>query len=191
MIASVRTAPACSTTGVPEPSPEAKTERSREEENGSLTTIVVQARHRQTPSSRARSRPSRNGSDRRFQRRRKLSPLPAFWHTEVSPLNRVIDVRAYDSFEDRTRIRAASQKLEGHIGRSRSHRPLYYRRSPELGPVQRRAVNPGQEMADGDDRPLHVPDIRDATIGAGNHDWRLHGLIPSKSRCCAPRRKGR
>ena len=92
-----------------------------------------------------------------LQRRRKLSPLAAFWHTEVSPLNRVIDVRAYDSFEDRTRIRAASQKLEGHIGRSRSHRPLYYRRSPELGPVQRRAVNPGQEMADGDDRPSACP----------------------------------
>ena len=45
--------------------------------------------------------------------RAKLSPLAAFWHTEVGPLNRVIHVWAYDSFEERTRVRAASQKLEG------------------------------------------------------------------------------
>ena len=45
--------------------------------------------------------------------RAKLSPLAAFWHTEVGPLNRVIHVWAYDSFEERTRIRAESQKLEG------------------------------------------------------------------------------
>ena len=45
--------------------------------------------------------------------RAKLSPLAAFWHTEVGPLNRVIHVWAYDSFEERTRVRAESQKLEG------------------------------------------------------------------------------
>src|SRR6202022_4412323 len=45
--------------------------------------------------------------------RAKLSPLAAFWHTEVGPLNRVIHVWAYDSFEERTRIRAESQKLQG------------------------------------------------------------------------------
>ena len=44
--------------------------------------------------------------------RAKLSPLAAFWHTEVGPLNRVIHVWAYDSFEERTRVRAESQKLE-------------------------------------------------------------------------------
>src|SRR2546430_17373096 len=45
--------------------------------------------------------------------RAKLSPLAAFWHTEVGPLNRVIHVWAYDSFEERTRVRAEPQKLEG------------------------------------------------------------------------------
>ena len=45
--------------------------------------------------------------------RAKLSPLAAFWHTEVGPLNRVIHVWAYDSFEERTRVRAEAQKLEG------------------------------------------------------------------------------
>ncbi len=43
--------------------------------------------------------------------RAKLSPLAAFWHTEVGPLNRIIHVWPYDSFEERTRVR--SQKIEG------------------------------------------------------------------------------
>jgi hypothetical protein len=45
--------------------------------------------------------------------RTKLSPLAAFWHTEVGPLNRIIHVWPYASFEERTRIRAEGQKLEG------------------------------------------------------------------------------
>jgi len=45
--------------------------------------------------------------------RTKLSPLAAFWHTEVGPLNRIIHVWPYDSFEARTRIRAEATKLEG------------------------------------------------------------------------------
>lgn len=38
--------------------------------------------------------------------RAKLSPLAAFWHTEVGPLNQVIHVWPYDSFEQRGQIRA-------------------------------------------------------------------------------------
>ena len=38
--------------------------------------------------------------------RMKLSPLAAFWHTEVGPLNQVIHVWPYDSFEQRVHIRA-------------------------------------------------------------------------------------
>ena len=45
--------------------------------------------------------------------RAKLSPLAAFWHTEVGPLNRVIHVWAYDSFEERTRIRTEFAKARG------------------------------------------------------------------------------
>ena len=45
--------------------------------------------------------------------RAKVSPLAAFWHTEVGPLNRIIHVWPYASFEERTRIRAEGQKLEG------------------------------------------------------------------------------
>jgi hypothetical protein len=42
--------------------------------------------------------------------REKYSKLAAFWHTEVGPLNRIIHVWAYDSFEQRSTVRAASVK---------------------------------------------------------------------------------
>ena len=38
--------------------------------------------------------------------RLKYSPLAAFWHTEVGPLNQVIHVWPYESLDERTRIRA-------------------------------------------------------------------------------------
>ena len=45
--------------------------------------------------------------------REKHSKLAAFWHTEVGPLNQIIHVWAYDNFEHRASVRAASQKEEG------------------------------------------------------------------------------
>ena len=45
--------------------------------------------------------------------RAKVSPLAAFWHTEVGPLNRVIHVWPYESLEERTRLRAEATKLQG------------------------------------------------------------------------------
>ena len=45
--------------------------------------------------------------------RAKVSPLAAFWHTEVGPLNRIIHVWPYDSFEARSRVRGEATKLEG------------------------------------------------------------------------------
>jgi len=45
--------------------------------------------------------------------REKHSKLAAFWHTEIGPLNQIIHVWSYDSFEQRSQIRAAAQKEEG------------------------------------------------------------------------------
>ena len=45
--------------------------------------------------------------------REKHSKLAAFWHTEVGPLNQIIHVWAYDSFEQRGAVRAAASKEEG------------------------------------------------------------------------------
>ena len=41
----------------------------------------------------------------------KVSPLGAFFHTEVGPLNRIIHVWPYEDFAHRTQVR--SQKIEG------------------------------------------------------------------------------
>jgi hypothetical protein len=45
--------------------------------------------------------------------RARVSPLAAFWHTEVGPLNRVIHVWTYDDQAARTRLRAEATKLDG------------------------------------------------------------------------------
>ena len=43
--------------------------------------------------------------------RAKVSPLAAFWHTEVGPLNQVIHVWPYEDLAERTRLRAV--KVDG------------------------------------------------------------------------------
>src|ERR1700735_1384192 len=45
--------------------------------------------------------------------RAKVSPLAAFWHTEVGPLNRIIRVWPYENFAERSRLRAEGTKLGG------------------------------------------------------------------------------
>jgi NIPSNAP len=45
--------------------------------------------------------------------RLKLSPLGAFWHTEVGTLNQVIHLWPYESTADRDRCREEAYKLDG------------------------------------------------------------------------------
>jgi hypothetical protein len=45
--------------------------------------------------------------------RSKISPLGAFFHTEVGPLNRIIHCWGYDNLDDREKKRGAATKLEG------------------------------------------------------------------------------
>ncbi len=45
--------------------------------------------------------------------RAKVSPLAAFWHTEVGPLNQVIHVWPYETMDERTRLRAEATKAPG------------------------------------------------------------------------------
>ena len=42
--------------------------------------------------------------------REKFSPLGAFWHTEIGPLNQVIHARPFEDLAERTRIRAEAAK---------------------------------------------------------------------------------
>jgi hypothetical protein len=45
--------------------------------------------------------------------RSKVSPLGAFFHTEVGPLNRIIHCWPYESLDDRDKKRGAAMKLQG------------------------------------------------------------------------------
>ncbi len=45
--------------------------------------------------------------------REKHSRLAAFWHTEIGPLNQIMHVWPYESFEHRAEVRAAAAKEEG------------------------------------------------------------------------------
>ena len=45
--------------------------------------------------------------------RAQVSPLAAFWHTEVGPLNRVIHVWPYEDMAARTRLREAATRQPG------------------------------------------------------------------------------
>ena len=45
-----------------------------------------------------------------YEYRKKYSPLTAFWHTEVGPLNEIIHVWGYESLQERAKIRAEASK---------------------------------------------------------------------------------
>ncbi len=45
-----------------------------------------------------------------YEYRKKYSPLAAFWHTEVGPLNEIIHVWPYTDLAERARIRAEAAK---------------------------------------------------------------------------------
>jgi hypothetical protein len=45
-----------------------------------------------------------------YEHRKKHSPLAAFWHTEVGPLNEIIHVWPYPDLAERARVRAAAAK---------------------------------------------------------------------------------
>src|SRR5256714_15624897 len=51
-----------------------------------------------------------------YEYRKKYSPLTAFWHTEIGPLNEIIHVWGYKDPAERARIR-------GEAGQDRNWRP--------------------------------------------------------------------
>jgi hypothetical protein len=45
-----------------------------------------------------------------YEHRKKISPLAAFWHTEIGPLNEIIHVWPYADISERNRLRAEAVK---------------------------------------------------------------------------------
>ena len=82
--------------------------------------------------------------------RKTLSPLGAFWYTEIGPLNQIIHVWPYPNLEERNRVRAEAvasgkwpPKASEHIVQMRSEIMMPWPGSPEL-PVGK--VGPFFEM---------------------------------------------
>ena len=82
--------------------------------------------------------------------REKHSKLAAFWHTEVGPLNQIIHVWAYDSFEQRAKVRTAASKEEGWPPPIRefvvSQQSEIFNPAPFSPPLEPRTVGPLFEM---------------------------------------------
>jgi hypothetical protein len=85
-----------------------------------------------------------------YEKRKKLSPLAAFWHTEIGPLNQIIHVWPYKDMAERTKIREEAvkdgswpPKIKDFIVNMRSDIMVPLSVSPELKPAN---VGPYFEM---------------------------------------------
>ena len=48
-----------------------------------------------------------------YEKRKKLSAMAAFWHTEIGPLNQIVHIWPYKDLAERERTRADSLKIDG------------------------------------------------------------------------------
>ena len=82
--------------------------------------------------------------------REKHSKLAAFWHTEIGPLNQIMHVWTYDSFEQRAAVRAAAAKDAGWPPAIREfvtdQKSEIFLPAPFSPPLTPRAVGPVFEM---------------------------------------------
>ena len=76
-----------------------------------------------------------------YEHRKKHSPLAAFWHTEIGPLNQIIHVWPYQDLAERDKIRAAAvqagnwpPKIGEFIVNMRSEIYIPFPVSPEIKP---------------------------------------------------------
>ena len=76
-----------------------------------------------------------------YEKRKSYSPMAAFWHTEIGPLNQIVHVWPYENLAERERIRAAAVKdsiwpppIGEFIARMRSDIMTPFAISPELKP---------------------------------------------------------
>jgi len=77
-----------------------------------------------------------------YENRKKISPLAAFFHTEIGPLNQIIHIWPYQDLEEREKLRAAAMKVGGwppkiaeFIVNQRSDIFVPFAISPEIKPA--------------------------------------------------------
>ncbi len=98
-----------------------------------------------------------------YEVRKKISPLAAFWFTEIGPLNQIIHVWPYKDLEERNRLRAAAMKESGwppnireFIVGQRSEIMIPFPFSPELKPGK---IGPYFEMRTYTFAPGELPKV--------------------------------
>lgn len=76
-----------------------------------------------------------------YEMRSKHSPLAAFFHTEIGPLNQIVHIWPYESMDERMRIRAAvakepswPPKIQEYLVRMQSEFFIPFDFSPEIKP---------------------------------------------------------
>jgi len=98
-----------------------------------------------------------------IEARQKISPLAAFWYTEIGPLNQIIHVWPYESALERTKLREAAVKSGGWPPKVHDYlidmqseilTPLPY--SPPLAPCD---LGPIYEMRSYTLKPGGIPDM--------------------------------
>lgn len=98
-----------------------------------------------------------------YEQRKKLSPLAAFWHTEIGPLNQIIHVWPYKDLVERDKIRTAAvqagnwpPKIGEFLVNMRSEIFIPFEVSPELKPGK---MGPYFEMRTYTHAPGELPKI--------------------------------
>ncbi len=99
-----------------------------------------------------------------YEHRKKYSPLAAFWHTEMGPVNQIIHVWGYADLNERARIRAEAgkdpnwpPKTGEFILNMRSEIMMQFPFSPELQPAK---LGPIYEMRTYTLKPGALPRVQ-------------------------------
>jgi len=102
--------------------------------------------------------------------REKYSPLAAFWHTEIGPLNQVIHVWPYADLGERTRVRAEALKdpnwppKTGDLIVAQESKLL--NPAPFSPPLEARQIGPYYEIRTYDIQPGMMPKVMEAFAAA-------------------------
>ncbi len=115
--------------------------------------------------------------------RLKYSPLAGFFHTDIGPLNQIIHIWAYESAEERVRVRAEAAKdpnwppaVGEFLTNMKSEIMIPFDHSPELKPGN---LGPVYEMRYYTFRPGSVPRIAKAWA-----EWLPNRIKLSPLVCC-------
>jgi hypothetical protein len=100
--------------------------------------------------------------------REKYSPMAAFWHTEIGPVNQVIHLWPYADLHERARIRAETMKDPNWPPKTQGMAMVQESKilvpAPFSPPLEPRAVGPYIEIRTYDVEPGKIPTVQAAFV---------------------------